>query len=115
MLLDGLHDQESLLQLGLLCLMVLFTAHISRCEQVVRRQETIQKEIEDCIEDMDQMAKLLDELDELSRVSVDLDVKLIDKKIDNMMLELGFVREDNDRLVCINRSDPFWLIDCVQL
>jgi hypothetical protein len=30
---------------------------------------------------------------------VDLDVELLDKKIDQMMPELGFKTEDNDRLV----------------
>ena len=49
---------------------------------------------------MDRMADLVDELNDLSVKAVDLDVKLLDKKIDKMMPELGFTRQDNDRLVC---------------
>jgi ATPase subunit of ABC transporter with duplicated ATPase domains len=67
--------------------------------KVIKRQEEIQKDLEDCGEDMDRMSALLDELNELSNISVDLDVNLIDKKIDKMMPELGFSTEDNDRLV----------------
>ncbi|GMH44160.1 hypothetical protein BSKO_12094 [Bryopsis sp. KO-2023] len=67
--------------------------------KVVRRQEAIQKEIEECTEDMDRMAELLDELADLTSKTVDLDVKVLDKKIDKMMPELGFSKEDNDRLV----------------
>lgn len=66
---------------------------------ILHRQEAIQKELENNIEDMDYMASLLDELNELTLKEVDLDVKLLDKKIDKMMPELGFSREDNDRLV----------------
>eukprot|EP00210_Caulerpa_lentillifera_P005106 g4878.t1 len=66
---------------------------------VLQRQEVIQKELESDIKDLDYMAKLLDELNELTMREVDLDVKLLDKKIDKMMPELGFSREDNDRLV----------------
>lgn len=69
--------------------------------QVLRRQEAIQLELESSITDMDRMADLVDELNELSVTAIDLDVKLLDKKIDKMMPELGFVQEDNDRLVCL--------------
>lgn len=67
--------------------------------EVTTRQEEIQKELEDCGEDMDQMGKLLDELSVLQSKAEDLDVSLIDKRIDQMMPELGFNAEDNDRLV----------------
>eukprot|EP00803_Ostreobium_quekettii_P005986 evm.model.scf_345.10 EVM.evm.TU.scf_345.10 scf_345:88024-96610(+) len=67
--------------------------------KVIRRQEAIQKEIEDATEDMDRLSSLLDELNDLSKKSVDLDVNLLDKKIDRVMQQLGFRREDNDRLV----------------
>jgi len=42
---------------------------------------------------------LLDRLDKLNSKAVDLDVTLLDKKIDQMMPELGFKAADNDRLV----------------
>lgn len=48
---------------------------------------------------MDKMAELLDELADLTATVVDLDVNLLGKKIDKMMPELGFSKEDNDRLV----------------
>ena len=66
---------------------------------VMKRQEEVQKGLEECGDDMDKMGQLLDELNELSKVAVDLDVNLLDKKIDQMMPELGFSLDDNDRLV----------------
>ena len=66
---------------------------------VIKRQEEVQKELENCGDDMDKMGDLLDELNELSKTAIDLDVSLLDKKIDQMMPELGFSLEDNDRLV----------------
>jgi ATPase subunit of ABC transporter with duplicated ATPase domains len=66
---------------------------------VMRRQEEITAGLEACGEDMDAMGRLLDELAEVSKLAVDLDVSLLDKKIDQMMPELGFSPEDNDRLV----------------
>lgn len=36
----------------------------------------------------------------------DLDIQLLDKKIDQMMPELGFTAEDNDRLVASYRRAP---------
>uniref|UniRef100_A0A7R9YWU0 ABC transporter domain-containing protein n=1 Tax=Chlamydomonas euryale TaxID=1486919 RepID=A0A7R9YWU0_9CHLO len=67
--------------------------------QVVRRQEVISKELETCGDDMDKMQKLIDEMEKLNRRVVDLDVALLDKKIDKMMPELGFTADDNDRKV----------------
>ncbi|CAL8469003.1 g8544 [Coccomyxa elongata] len=66
---------------------------------VMRRQEEIQKGLEECGEDMDRMSALLDELQELSGQAAELDIKLLDKKVDQMMPELGFTSDDNDRLV----------------
>lgn len=66
---------------------------------VMKRQEEVQKGLEECGDDMERMGELLDELNELSKVAVDLDINLLDKKIDQMMPELGFSLEDNDRLV----------------
>lgn len=39
----------------------------------------------------------------------DLDIQLLDKKIDQMMPELGFTAEDNDRLVASYRRAPILL------
>lgn len=49
------------------------------------------------------MSKLLDELSDLQSQGIDLDVKLLDKRIDQMMPELGFKSDDNDRLVASYR------------
>ena len=46
---------------------------------------------------------MLDELSDLQSRGVDLDVKLLDKRIDQMMPELGFSSDDNDRLVASYR------------
>jgi ATPase subunit of ABC transporter with duplicated ATPase domains len=64
---------------------------------VLQRTEEIQKELEDCADDMDRMSDLLDELDKLSNKAVDLDMATIDKRLDQMMPQLGFTPEDNDR------------------
>ena len=72
--------------------------------ELIARQEQIQKELEDCGEDMDKMADLLDELQELTSKAADLDVKRLDKKIDQMMPQLGFSPDDNDRLVASYRQ-----------
>ena len=72
--------------------------------ELIARQEQIQKALEDCGEDMDRMADLLDELQELNSQAADLDVKRLDKKIDQMMPELGFSPDDNDRLVASYRQ-----------
>lgn len=70
---------------------------------VLKRQEAIQTELEACGEDMERMSALLDELQELTGQAADLDTKLLDKKIDRMMPELGFGPDDNDRLVASYR------------
>ena len=49
------------------------------------------------------MSQLLDELSVLSEKVKDLDVSLLDKKVDQMMPELGFSQDDNDRLVASYR------------
>lgn len=64
---------------------------------VLKRTEEIQKELEDCTDDMERMSELLDELDKLSNKAVDLDMASIDKRLDQMMPQLGFKPEDNDR------------------
>lgn len=45
------------------------------------------------------LQQLLDRLEKLNNQALDLDVNLLDKKIDQMMPELGFMPQDNDRLV----------------
>lgn len=49
------------------------------------------------------MSELLDELSALNSKVMDLDVSLLDKKVDQMMPELGFGQDDNDRLVASYR------------
>jgi len=71
--------------------------------ELIARQEQIQVELEGCGDDMDKMSELLDELQELSTKAMDLDVSRLDKKIDQMMPELGFTPDDNDRLVASYR------------
>ncbi|GBF90920.1 ABC transporter F family member-like [Raphidocelis subcapitata] len=67
--------------------------------QIMREQEEISRALEGAGEDMEAMQALLDRLDKLNAAAVDLDVNLLDKKIDQMMPELGFSPADNDRLV----------------
>ena len=76
-----------------------FMSAFSAQMDVLRRQEEIQVGLETCGDDMDRMGQLLDQLAEVSKIAVDLDVALLDKRIDQMMPELGFAPEDNDRLV----------------
>ncbi len=67
---------------------------------IMKRQEAVQKGLEECGDDMDKMGKLLDELNELTSKAVDLDVNLLDKKVDIVMGEIGLNPEtDSDRLV----------------
>lgn len=60
-------------------------------------------ELEQCGEDMDKMAELLDEMEELNKNATDLDMSLLDRNIDKMMPELGFSPDDNDQLVAAYR------------
>ena len=52
------------------------------------------------------MSELLDELNVLTSKASDLDVTLLDKKVDQMMPELGFTQDDNHRLVASYRYIP---------
>ncbi|KAF5839957.1 P-loop containing nucleoside triphosphate hydrolase protein [Dunaliella salina] len=67
--------------------------------RAVKRQEELSAQLEGAGEDMARMQAILDELDKLNNKVMDMDVELLDKKIDQMMPELGFRPEDNDRLV----------------
>lgn len=55
--------------------------------------------LENATDDMDQMAKLLDELDTLQQKAEASDLYSIDVSINKMMPELGFTADDSDRLV----------------
>ena len=68
-----------------------------------RRQEALQTELEQCGDDMDKMAALLDEMEELNSNATDLDMTLLDRNIDKMMPELGFTPDDSDQLVAAYR------------
>ena len=72
---------------------------LSPKKQVVREQEEISAALESAGDDMEAMQALLDRLEKLNAAAIDLDVNLLDKKIDQMMPELGFGPADNDRLV----------------
>lgn len=71
--------------------------------QLKRRQDELQTELEECGEDMDKMAELLDEMEQLNSNATDLDMTLLDRNIDKMMPELGFTPEDSDQLVAAYR------------
>lgn len=66
---------------------------------VKRRLEQVQAALESATEDMDLMGRLLDELDLLQRRSKDVDLDMVDVKVQKLMPELGFAPEDADRLV----------------
>lgn len=48
---------------------------------------------------MGQMSNLLDELADITSMEVNINTNDMDKRISRMMPELGFTKEDNDRLV----------------
>jgi ATPase subunit of ABC transporter with duplicated ATPase domains len=72
----------------------------------VQRMDEIQEELEEVTEDMERMSALLDELDKLSNKVVDLDISTIDKRIDQMMPQLGFTEADNTRCVLLPADMP---------
>lgn len=59
----------------------------------------LQVALEKATEDMDVMARLLDELDSLQKRAESSNLYNVDVNINKMMPELGFVMEDADRLV----------------
>ncbi|GAB2260155.1 hypothetical protein Droror1_Dr00011010 [Drosera rotundifolia] len=67
--------------------------------EIKGRLERVQKAMEEAVEDLDLMGRLLDELDLLQKRSEDVDLDKVDEKIEKMMPELGFSSEDSDRLV----------------
>jgi ABC-type multidrug transport system ATPase subunit len=66
---------------------------------VKRRHDRVQAALEAATEDMDLMARLLDELDLLQRRSQDVDLDMVAVKVQKLMPDLGFLPEDADRLV----------------
>jgi ABC-type glutathione transport system ATPase component len=67
--------------------------------EVKRRLDRVQAALEAATEDMDLMARLLDELDLLQRRSQDVDLDMVGVKVQKLMPDLGFLPEDADRLV----------------
>ncbi|KAJ6792941.1 ABC transporter F family member 5-like [Iris pallida] len=67
--------------------------------EVAERLEKVQKALEESVEDLGLMGRLLDELDLLQRRARDVDLDAVDVKINKLMPELGFAAEDSDRLV----------------
>ncbi len=59
----------------------------------------LQVALENSTDDMELMAKLLDELDTLQQKAEASDLYSIDVRINKMMPELGFTADDADRLV----------------
>lgn len=71
--------------------------------RIKRRQDELQTELEEVGEDMEKMALLLDEMEQLNNSATELDMTLLDRNIDKMMPELGFSPEDSDQLVAAYR------------
>ena len=65
---------------------------------MIRDTERIQQALEN-EPDMELMTVLLEKLDELQKKADRLDLFNMERAIDKIMLTLGFVPEDNDRLV----------------
>lgn len=62
-------------------------------------ESVFQVALDNATDDMDLMAKLLDELDSLQQRAEASDLYNVDVNINKMMPELGFAPEDVDRLV----------------
>eukprot|EP00257_Ricinus_communis_P021421 XP_015580910.1 ABC transporter F family member 5 [Ricinus communis] len=67
--------------------------------EIAGRLEKVQKAIENSVEDLELMGRLLDEFDLLQRRAQAVDLDEVDAKISKLMPELGFAPEDSDRLV----------------
>ena len=75
-----------------------FMASFGEESQVIRDTERIQQALEN-EPDMELMTVLLEKLDELQKKADRLDLFNMERAIDKIMPTLGFVPEDNDRLV----------------
>ncbi|KAL2610778.1 hypothetical protein R1flu_022470 [Riccia fluitans] len=67
--------------------------------EISQRLEKVQRALESATEDMELMAKLLDELDRLQKKAEAVDMYDVDVKINKIMAELGFTTEDGEKLV----------------
>ncbi|XP_010261097.1 PREDICTED: ABC transporter F family member 5 [Nelumbo nucifera] len=67
--------------------------------EIAERLEKVQKALENSVDDLVLMGRLLDELDLLQRRAQAIDLDEVEVKINKMMPELGFSMEDSDRLV----------------
>lgn len=76
-----------------------FLSAFSEQMWVKDRLEEVQVALERATDDMDAMAALLDELDELQKKAESIDLYDVDVKINKMLPELGFDLDDCDRLV----------------
>ena len=76
-----------------------FCAAFGEGMAALRRLEALQAELETPGLEMDRMAEVLDEMEEVRAAAEDLDVAKIDTAIDRMMPSLGFKPEDSDRPV----------------
>ncbi|CAH8281671.1 unnamed protein product [Eruca vesicaria subsp. sativa] len=67
--------------------------------EILRKLEKLQKGIEDALDDLELMGRLLDEFDSLQRRAQEMGLDSLDAKVSKLMPELGFCEEDADRLV----------------
>ncbi|PRQ20102.1 hypothetical protein RchiOBHm_Chr7g0224491 [Rosa chinensis] len=77
---------------------LIWTAFMEEME-VSERLERVQKALENAVEDMDLMVRLLDELGKLQNQKQECDLSNVDSNINKLMPELGFALEDEDRWV----------------
>jgi ATPase subunit of ABC transporter with duplicated ATPase domains len=67
--------------------------------EVKERLDKVLKALESSVQDLELMGRLLDELDLLQRRARDVNLDEIEVKVKKLMPELGFLPEDEDRLV----------------
>ncbi|CAK8567819.1 unnamed protein product [Lathyrus sativus] len=67
--------------------------------EVATKMEKVQKALEDSVNDLELMGRLLDEFDLLQKRAQSVNLDVVDSKISKLMPELGFGTEDSDRLV----------------
>ncbi|CAH9111965.1 unnamed protein product [Cuscuta epithymum] len=67
--------------------------------EVASKLEKVQQAIEESVDDLELMGRLLDEFDLLQKRAQAVDLDEVDVKINKMMPELGFTPQDADRLV----------------
>ncbi|KAL0736220.1 hypothetical protein Bca4012_012430 [Brassica carinata] len=76
-----------------------FTSAFHEEMEIKRKLERLQKAIEDAVDDLELMGRLLDEFDSLQRRGREVELDSIDARVSKLMPELGFCAEDADRLV----------------